>query len=99
METPVHVFAIWKVKEGQVDAVLQTLKVVVEKTREEKGNLFFNIHQSNTDANTIVLYEGYTGNDAIAEHRNTAHYQELVAGKIIPLLESREVMLTSVVDA
>lgn len=99
MKTPVHVFAIWKVKEGQTDAVLHTLKTVVEKTRKEKGNLFFNIHQSNTDANTIVLYEGYTDNNAIAEHRNTTHYQELVAGKIIPLLESREVMLTSPVDA
>jgi len=28
-------------------------------------------------------------------HRNSAHFQEIVVGKIIPLLENREVLLAS----
>ena len=92
---PIHVFATWKVKEGQVEDVIKTLKTVREESVKEKGNLFYKIHQSNADANTIVLFEGYTDEAAITEHRNSAHYQDLVVGKIIPLLENREVVLTT----
>lgn len=92
---PIHVFATWKVKEGHVEDVLNILKTVCEESVKEKGNLFYKIHQSNSDVNTIVLFEGYTDEAAIAEHRNTLHYQDLVIGKIIPLLENREVVLTT----
>ena len=92
---PIHVFATWKVKEGQVEGVLNILKTMREESVKEKGNLFYKIHQSNTDVNTIVLFEGYTNDAAITEHRNSVHYQDLVVGKIVPLLESREVVLTT----
>ncbi|MEO5888841.1 MAG: putative quinol monooxygenase [Ferruginibacter sp.] len=95
---PIHVFATWKVKEGQIENVLNILKTVGEESVKEKGNLFYKIHQSNTDINTLVLFEGYTDETAITEHRNSAHYKDLVIGKIIPLLENREVILTTPVE-
>ena len=91
----IHVFATWKVKEGDIEGVLDILKTVQEESVKEKGNLFYKIHQSNTDANTLVLFEGYTDEDAIVEHRNSTHYKDLVLGKIVPLLENREVVLTT----
>lgn len=94
-QIPVHVFATWEVKEGHLDTVLSLLSQAAVKSREEEGNLFYDIHQSNTDANTIILFEGYTSNEAVAEHRSSAHFQEIVVGKIVPLLESREVILTT----
>jgi len=94
-QKPVHVFAIWQVKEGQLETVLGLLGEAAIKSREEAGNLFYDAHQSNTDANTIVLFEGYTSEEAIAEHRNSVHFQEIVVGKIVPLLESRQVILTT----
>ncbi|MFT3935870.1 MAG: putative quinol monooxygenase [Chitinophagaceae bacterium] len=92
---PIHVFAIWKVKEGQVETVLQLLKTVSAESIKEEGNLFYKVHQSNADANTIVLFEGYKDESAITAHRSSAHYTELVTGKIIGLLETREVILTT----
>jgi len=97
-QNPVYVFATWKVKEGQIDNVLNLLKPVRDESVKENGNLFYKIHQSNLDANTLVLFEGYTSEAAVAEHRNTSHFQELVLGKIVPLLENREIVLTTPLD-
>ena len=93
--TPIHVFAKWRVKEGQLDTVLTLLPELAKKSIEEEGCLFYKIHQSNTDINTLVLFEGYKDESALAAHRNTEHFQTLVIGKIIPVLEEREVTLTT----
>lgn len=97
-QNPVHVFATWKVKEGEIDNVLNLLKTVQKESEKENGNLFYKIHQSNSDLNTIVLFEGYTNEAAVAEHRNSPHFQEFVLGKIVPLLETREIVLTTPVN-
>lgn len=93
-QNPVHVFATWKVKEGQIENVLQLLKTVHKESIKEDGNLFYKIHQSNSDLNMIVLFEGYRNENAVAEHRNSKHFQDLVLGEIVPLLENREIVLT-----
>jgi len=90
---PIHVFARWQVKEGQLDTVLQLLTEVVKKSREETGNLFYTVNQSTTDTHTLMLYEGYVSEAAVNEHRSSPHFQETVIGGIIPLLENREVIL------
>ncbi|TRW27146.1 antibiotic biosynthesis monooxygenase [Flavobacterium zepuense] len=94
----IHVFATWKVREGQIDKVLNLLKTVRAESIKETGNLFYKIHQSISEPNILVLAEGYTGEAAVAEHRNSSHYQELVIGEILPLLENREVVLTIPLD-
>jgi len=94
-QKPIHVFATWKVKEGQIDAVLNLLKTVRSETLKEEGNLFYKIHQSTTDVNTVVLFEGYVNEAAVAKHRDSFHYQDIVAQKIVPLLENREVVVTT----
>lgn len=96
---PIHVFAKWQVKEGQLDNVLQLLTEAVKKSREEAGNLFYTVNQSTTDAHTLMLYEGYVNEAAVNEHRNSAHFQETVIGQIVPLLENREVILATPVLA
>ncbi|OXA79065.1 Quinol monooxygenase YgiN [Flavobacterium aquidurense] len=97
-QNPVHVFATWKVKEGQIENVLHLLKTVHKESIKEDGNLFYKIHQSNSDRNTIVLFEGYKDESSIAEHRNSKHFQDLVLGKIVPLLENREIVLTTPIE-
>jgi len=94
-QNPIHVFATWKVKKGYIKNVLEILKTVSAKSIKEEGNLFYKIHQDNTDANTIVLAEGYANEAALDRHRNSAHYRDLVLGQIIPLLDTRKVVLTS----
>jgi len=94
-QKPIHVFATWKVKEGQIDTVLNLLKMVHKETIKEEGNLFYKIYQSSTDVNTVVLFEGYTNDAAISQHRESIHYQDIVVQKIVPLLENREVVVTT----
>ncbi|MBS1662357.1 MAG: antibiotic biosynthesis monooxygenase [Bacteroidetes bacterium] len=92
---PIHVFAKWTVKEGQLGVVLGLLEEVVEESVAEEGNLFYTVHQSNAEPNTLVLYEGYKDEDSVAAHRESEHFQRLVIGKIVPLLEGREVILAT----
>jgi (4S)-4-hydroxy-5-phosphonooxypentane-2,3-dione isomerase len=94
---PVYVFAKWQVKGEHLATVLSLLPQVAKKSREEKGNLFYKIHQSTSDANTLMLYEGYADEAAAQEHRNTEHFQEIVLTKIIPLLGNREVVVSKAI--
>lgn len=96
--TPVHVFARWKVKEGYLETILELLKVVQAKTIQEKGNLFYKIHQSHADANTLILFEGYADEGAQKAHMESAHFKKLVVEQIVPLLEEREVTLTTPIE-
>jgi (4S)-4-hydroxy-5-phosphonooxypentane-2,3-dione isomerase len=94
-QKPVYLFAKWQVKEGQLDGVLELLVQMTEKTRKEEGNLFYRIHQSISDPNTLMLYEGYADTAAVEAHRSADYFQSLVIGKIVPNLESREAILAS----
>lgn len=89
----VYVYAKWQVKEGKLDAVLQIMKEAAQKSTQEYGNLFYKLHQSKSDENTLILFEGYKNESAVEIHRNSEHYKNLVVEQIIPLLENREVIL------
>ena len=97
-QKPVHVFATWRVKEGEIENVLHLLKTVKMESEKETGNLFYKIHESNSDANTLVLFEGYTSEAAVAAHRDSVHFKDLVLGKIVPLLDNRTVVLTTPIE-
>lgn len=96
---PVYTFAKWRVKEGQLFAVLELLANLTAKSRTEEGNLIYQLHQSIADANTLILFEGYKDESALAAHRNSEHYQTLLLGKIIPFLENREIVVTTQLSA
>jgi len=92
---PVYTFAKWRVKKGLLPAVLNLLADLTAKSTAEEGNLVYEIHQSNSDANTLILFEGYKDESALQEHRNTEHFQTLVIEKIVPLLEYREIVIAT----
>lgn len=91
---PVYVFAKWQVKEGNLATVLSLLEQTAQKSREEKGNLLYKVHQSASDTNTILMYEGYVDEAAAEYHRNADHFQKIVINSIVPLLDNREVIMT-----
>lgn len=93
-EQTIHVFAKWQVKAGHLDAVLALLPEVAQKSAAEPGNLYYQVYQDKTDPQILLLSEAYQNEDALNEHRNSAHYQTLVAGQIVPMLQNREVTLT-----
>ncbi|WP_172278426.1 putative quinol monooxygenase [Chryseobacterium sp. LAM-KRS1] len=89
----VYVYARWQVKEGELPTVLNMMKEVAKQSSREDGNLFYKLHQSQSDRNTLILFEGYKNSEAIEIHRNSEYFKKLVLEQIVPLLESREVIL------
>lgn len=81
----------WKIKETETAGVLNLLSELAAETKKEKGNLYYAIYQSETDANELILHECYADEEALDAHKNSVHYQTIVSGKIIPHLEVREV--------
>lgn len=89
----IHVFTKWQVKEGQMDTLLNLFVEVVRNSMEEPGNLYFKVHQSKADRNTLLIFEGYVNDAAFARHQHLEHVQNLVEEKISPLLQEREVII------
>jgi quinol monooxygenase YgiN len=86
-----EVIVKWRIKETETSRILGLLAELVEKTRAEKGNLFYNIYQSVEDANVLILHERYADAEAAEAHKSSAHYQDIVAGQVVPHLEVRKV--------
>jgi quinol monooxygenase YgiN len=82
----------WKIKETETDSILKLLPELAEKTKAEPGNITYNIFQSEGDKNEFILHELYQSEEALEAHKNSAHYQGIVVGQIIPYLELREVL-------
>ena len=97
-DSPIHVFAKWKVKPGQLENVLSILKELKAKSVQEKGNVFYQVHQDNSDPNTLIIFEGYSDDSALALHRNAGYYKQAVAESVPPLLTDREVILTTPIE-
>ena len=96
--TPLRVYAKWKVRPGQLENVLSMLKELKAKSVHEKGNLFYQVHQDNSDPNTLILFEGYSDDSALTLHRNAGYYKQAVVEKIATLLTDREVILTTPIE-
>lgn len=82
--------AKYTVKPGNVPAVLEQLKKIkplVEAT--EPGCKFYQASVSKDNENLILLYEHYVDEAALAAHRETPHFKEIIEGTVIPMLENR----------
>ncbi len=64
---------VW-VKEGQHDAFIGATEKNHRHTRDEPGNLRFDVLQLEEDPTRFVLYEAYTSVETAAAHKQTQHY-------------------------
>ena len=81
--------ATYRGKPGTGDTIEPLLAELAAATRDEAGCLLYLVNRSTTAADTFVLYEHYEGEDALAAHRDTPHFQRLAVGQVIPMLEER----------
>jgi quinol monooxygenase YgiN len=86
-------------KPGTGDTVAEKLQqMAVEVKATEPGCLLYHANRSVDEPDNFLLYEHYADDDALAAHRETPHFKEIIEGQIIPLLEKRErVFYTQVV--
>jgi len=89
----ITVVARWQTAEALVPEVLKLVATVREQSLAEPGCLGYEVFRSVDDAGTLLLLERYRDEAAIEAHRQTAHYRELVAGRIVPMLSNRQVEL------
>lgn len=76
---------------GNASLVEQTLRKMAERVKtDEPACLLYNANVDPDDENLYCLYEVYDSEDAVAAHRETAHFKELIEGIIVPVLKKRE---------
>lgn len=89
---PLYLLARWRVREGALDTVLSLLPELIAATRREPGNRLYRVFQhGHADQRTLLLLEAYADRAALEAHRQSEHFQRIVLGQIVELLEAREV--------
>lgn len=81
--------ATYRGQEGAGDRIEPLLAQLAAESRAEPGCLLYLVNRSSTTPDTFVLYEHYEDDEALAAHRESAHFQSIAVGRIIPMLEER----------
>jgi quinol monooxygenase YgiN len=89
--TQVQLIARHTIKEGHEQEVRNLLGGFVDAARAEPGNLAFDVYLKSGDDRSYVLLERYASRDALAAHRETPHFTQVLLGQIVPLLDSRTI--------
>lgn len=84
------VVAKWTAKEGEQDAVAAELTQMIEPTREEPGNLAYQVHRDPDDPRVFLLYEQYVDEAAYAAHGASEHFRRHAVERSFDRLASRE---------
>jgi quinol monooxygenase YgiN len=78
-------------KPGQGDAIEAALKQMAPRVAQSEPECrLYHACRSQENPDLFLLYEHYTDEAALLNHRETPHFQEIIEGTIIPLLEKRE---------
>ena len=98
----ITVFASFYPKNDINNEVKETLLAMVDPTRSEKGNEFYNFYEEKNNQGKIIsfhLFEVYKNSAALDFHRNSSHYKNY-RSKIEELLEKpREVKILNSIDS
>ena len=95
----IAVAADWRTQPGQEETVRQLLLQAAAAVRaHEPGNLLYVAHQDAADPAHFLVYEQYADQAALEAHRDSAHYQQVVVGQIVPLLAERQVTFFRLLD-
>ena len=86
-----HVIATYGAKEDKIKEVLDLLADMAQATRREPGNVSYEFYRGVQDPTQIVILESYHEAEDFDRHRQSPHFLELGAGKIIPRLISRHI--------
>jgi quinol monooxygenase YgiN len=86
-----QVIAHYIAKPDRAERVSALLGELAAATRREPKNLSYDYFRSPENPQHFVILEQYSDASGLDEHRESAHFQRLGFGSIIPLLERREV--------
>jgi quinol monooxygenase YgiN len=82
--------AKYHTKPGRREEVIAALERMGPLVAEsEPGCALYQVARSTEDEDLLLLYEHYTDEAALAAHRETPHFSEIIEGTVMPMLESR----------
>lgn len=87
----VQLIARHTIKPGHEKDVFSLLSGFIDQARAEAGNLAFDSYWKIDDERSYVLLERYASREALAEHRASDHFTQVLLGQIVPRLESRSI--------
>lgn len=77
--TQLTLFAFIRAKSGHSEELGRRLKALVEPSRAEVGNINYDLHRSNDDADVWVLYENWLSSADLTAHFEQPYMKEFVA--------------------
>jgi quinol monooxygenase YgiN len=83
-------FLIWfKFAPEDRAEVAEILRQLAEASRREPGCVGFFPHQLQEDPDTVLIYEHYRDNEAMAAHRESAHFKKYAVGGLYQKMRER----------
>ncbi|CNI23718.1 antibiotic biosynthesis monooxygenase [Yersinia mollaretii] len=86
----VRVIASLVAKPEFVNEVKEAVHQIIEPSREEKGNLQYDLHAENDQKGSFVFFERWASDEALDKHNKSQHFRDFVKS-IDGKLESIEI--------
>jgi quinol monooxygenase YgiN len=71
----IYVIAELRVKPGTIDKAIAAARLSVAETVKEDGCISYDMHQSVTDPQRLVLVERWESREALTRHFDTPHFK------------------------
>jgi quinol monooxygenase YgiN len=98
MAEPIVIFARFLAKAGKEDAMRTELLKMIEPTRAEATNLYYDLHQSADQPAIFVFHEAWADEAALKAHMATPHFQALEAAVEDLQAEPYSVVITRMIS-
>jgi quinol monooxygenase YgiN len=102
MPKPIVIVAHWHTTTEDLDTVLGLVAELAPRSVAEPGCLGYEVLQADRsrddEPHHLVLIERYADRAALDAHLGSTHYQDLVVGRIRPLLTGRQVTALGAVE-
>lgn len=79
MQEQIFMCARFQAKKDTLQELHARLLDMVTKTRQESGNLFYNLHVDIADPTIFYFLEGWANQAALDSHNATSYVQEIIA--------------------
>lgn len=74
----IRVIASIVAKTEFIEEVKAALHQIIEPSREEKGNLQYDLHTESEQKGSFVFFERWASDEALEKHNKTEHFKQLV---------------------
>jgi quinol monooxygenase YgiN len=83
-------FVVWlKFAPEDRAEIAEILRNLAEASRREPGCLSYVPHHLQEDPNTVLIYEQYRDDEALAAHRDSAHFKKYAVGGLYQKMRER----------